>query len=144
MLSFGATCVAESPLPEDSHTPSAGVSDGCAHAPVHLVMHCHQDQERSCLRASFNAAVLWGGNRLQWWLIYTIDSRGIKFFSPHFCLSSICYTLFVFGPLLQLSVSEGLLVLAVKQALHNSRRIFSSPKCCFLGGLHLLCSLVER
>lgn len=49
-----------SPLPEASHTPGAGVSDECTYAPVHLVMHRHKDQERSRLRASFNAAVLWG------------------------------------------------------------------------------------
>lgn len=47
------------PLPEASHTPSTGVSDECIHALVHLVMHRHKDQERSRLRASFNAAVLW-------------------------------------------------------------------------------------
>lgn len=37
----------------------AGVSDECKHAPLHLVMHRHKDQEESCLRDSFNAAVLW-------------------------------------------------------------------------------------
>lgn len=60
MLSHGASCVAVTPLPGGSHTPSAGVSDECTHAPVRLVMHRHKDQERSRLRASFNAAVLWG------------------------------------------------------------------------------------
>lgn len=122
MLSFGATCVAENALPEDSHTSSAGVSDGCAHAPVHLVMHCHQDQERSCLRASFNAAMLWGGNGLQWWLIYTIFFPLLSFllsvtrvlFSALFC-SFLCLRTFV----------------PRSRTLHNSRYIFSSPKCCF-------------
>lgn len=37
---------------------SAGVSDECTYAPVHLVMHRHRDPERSRLRASFNAAVI--------------------------------------------------------------------------------------
>lgn len=44
-------------LPEVSHR-SAGVSDECTHAPVHLVMRRRKDQERSRLRASFSAAVL--------------------------------------------------------------------------------------
>lgn len=67
-------------LPEVSHR-SAGVSDECTHAPVHLVMRRRKDQERSRLRASFSAAVLrrvgcngggGGVDRLQWWLIYRI------------------------------------------------------------------------
>lgn len=63
----GGCCAAAHPLPPQS-TPtlllpevshrSAGVSDECMHAPVHLVMRRRKDQERSRLRASFGAAVL--------------------------------------------------------------------------------------
>lgn len=81
-------CSSNPPPPETSHIASAGLSDERTHAPVHLVMHRHKDQERSRLRASFNAALLWEeiGCTGGWFTEST--QRGLGFFLPLFSACS--------------------------------------------------------
>lgn len=86
MLSHVSYCVAVTPLPEASHTPRAGGSDECTHAPVHLGNASPQRSRKGPSEGFIQRCSALGGNRLHWWLIYRINTKGIGFLS-HFSLS---------------------------------------------------------
>ncbi len=133
MLSHGASCVAGTPPPFPRGTSYAQRrSERWVHTCTSAPGNASPQRSRKVPSEGFiQRCSALGGNRLHWWLIYRINTKGIGFLCHFFSLSLS----FSISPLLPLSPSLCLckgeaLVHAVKQSLNIFSNIFSPVKSC--------------
>lgn len=89
MLSHGASCVAVTPPPSRGISYTQCRSERWVHACTSAPGNASPQRSRKVSSEGFiQRCSALGGNRLHWWLIYRINTKGIGFFStPHPFLS---------------------------------------------------------